>query len=67
MLLQNLDAVTLGQSEVQQHQIVGPLGNTRQSLRAIAGDIYGVAFELQQGLERLANRSFVVNDQHRPG
>ena len=37
-VLQNLDAITLGQSEVQQNQIVGPLGDARQAFHAIVGD-----------------------------
>ena len=64
-LLQNLDAVPLRQGEVEQHEIEWPLGNALQSFYAIVGRVYGVAFKLQKGLERLADGRFVVNNQHR--
>ena len=37
-----------------------------QALVAGGRRFHRVAFQLQQGLQRFANRSFVVDDQHRP-
>ena len=65
MSLQNLDAVALGQGEIEQHQVEGLLGDARQAFLAVVGGLDRVAFELQQSLQRLANRGFVVDDQHR--
>ncbi len=66
-LLQNLDTVALGQREIQQHQVEGPLGEAGQAFHAVVGGVDGVAFKLQQRLQRLADRGFVVDDQHRAG
>ena len=62
--LQNLDTVTLGHGEVEQYKVVGTLRQPCESLRAVAGAVDFVAFELEQRLQRFANRGFVVDDEH---
>ena len=64
-LAQNLDAVAVGQSEIEQHQVEGMLGHSRQPFAAVVGGLDLVAFKLQQSLQRFADGGFVVDDQHR--
>jgi hypothetical protein len=64
-VVQHLNAIALRQSKIQQYQIVGTFGDARQALFAVIGGFHRVAFKLQQSLQRLANGSFVVDDEHR--
>ena len=63
-LRQEIDAIAVGQSQVEQDQVVGPVSDPRQTLVGGGGRLHVVAFHLQQSLQRLADGGFVVNDQH---
>ncbi len=65
--MQDLNAIALGQREIQQHQVEGMFRNASQPLKAVVGHLHGVAFKLQQSLQGLTNGGFVIDDQHRAG
>ena len=62
---QQVNAVAVGQGQVEQHQIEGPFSDTRQAFLTGGCGIDLVAFHLEQRLQRLANLRFVVDDQDR--
>ena len=60
---EHVHAIAVGQSQVEQHEIEGALADLGQAVSSAGGDCDGVAFELQQGLERFADCGLVVNDE----
>ena len=60
---QYLDAIAIWHGEVQQDQVVRTLGQASQTFFAIASDIDFVAFQFQQGLQRLADGRLVIHDE----
>ena len=61
---QNLNAVAPRQRQIQQHQIEGLLGDALETQLAVLHALDRIAFQRQKGLERLADRCLVVDDQN---
>src|ERR1019366_4613147 len=66
-IVQDFNAIAFGQGEIQQHQVEGMFRNASQALHAVVSYLHGIAFKLQQSLQRLTDGGFVVNDQHGAG
>ena len=60
---QHLDAIAFRQCKIQQHQVERTISQARQALVAVVRRFHLVAFQIEQGLQRLANGGLIVNDQ----
>ena len=60
---QDFQAIAVRQSEVEQYQVKGPLTQAGQAVFTGFCRFHTVAFEFEQGLQRLADASFIVNNQ----
>ena len=60
---QQIDAVAVGQCQIEQHQVVGPVADSCEAFVGGGGRLHFVAFHFQQGFQRLADGGFIVNDQ----
>ena len=66
-LYEQVQTVAIRQCQVKQHQVKRMFPNPRQTLISGCRRFNRIAFQLQQSLKRLADRSFVVDDQHGAG
>ena len=64
-LSQQIDPIAIRQCQIEQHQVKGPISKARDALFAVGRSFHVIAFQFQQGLERLADSDFIVNDEHR--
>ncbi len=60
----DLDAVELGQPEVEDHEVGVVGGRLAQRRLAVAGDAHLVAVQAQRALERLGDLVVVLDDEH---
>ena len=61
---ENFDSVAAGQGEVEQDEVEGLLGDAFEAEFAVLDAVDRVAFHGQKGLERFADRGFVVDDEN---
>jgi hypothetical protein len=61
-LRQELDAIAIGQREIEQHQVKASFGDAGQTFLTAGGGLDGIALELQQGFERFPDSRFIVDD-----
>ena len=62
-LLKQVEAVAVGQIDIEQHEVEQAVFNTPQAFFAGRGGIRLVSFELKELLETFANFGFVVDDE----
>ena len=60
----HLGAVEVGQAQIQQHQVGGPLGRRHNALLAGANRGHVVSVGLKAGAQGTTDLGFVVDDQH---
>ena len=63
---EKVNAIAVGQRQVEQNKIEAPITKASKALFTAAGGFHCVALKLQQSFQRFADGSFVVDDQHCP-
>ena len=64
-VLQQIKSTAAGQRQIEQHQVEGTISQSFESPSSPSAAVSDfIAFQLQQHLQRLANRGFIVNDEH---
>ena len=66
-LAKNLHPISAGQGEIKQDQIERMFANPLQTRLSAGWNLYRESFQLQQGLQRVTNFRFIVDDENRAG